>query len=294
MAHFDDLASFAAVVREGSFTRAAAQIGVSQSALSHTISGLERRLNLKLLNRTTRSVSPTEAGARLYRTVASRLADIEAELASLGDLRGRPAGKVRITASQHAVHTLVWPRLAPWLAQYPEIHVEINAENRFVDIVAERYDIGVRLGDDVAQDMIAVRIAEDMRMAVAGSPAYFARHPRPRTPQDLVEHACIGMRLPTHGGLMPWEFVKRGKTVNVHVKGQVIFNHGDMVVEAAIAGYGLTWAPHDMVQSAVDAGLLETVLDDWAVTFPGYHAYYASRNASPATTLVVTALRQTA
>ena len=229
MAHFDDLAAFAAVVREGSFTRAAAQMGVSQSALSHTIRTLERRLELKLLNRTTRSVSPTEAGVRLYRTVASRLADIEAELTALGDLRGRPAGTVRITAPQHAVHSLIWPCLKPWLAQYPDIHLEISAENRFVDIVAERYDIGVRLGNDVAQDMVAVRIAPDLRMAVTGSPAYFAAHPRPRNPQDLSTHICIGMRLPTHGGLMPWEFMKRGKTLSAHIRGQIVFNHGDLV-----------------------------------------------------------------
>ena len=202
MARFDDLAAFAAVVRTGSFTRAAAQMGVTQSALSQTVRALERRLDLKLLNRTTRSVSPTEAGERLYQTVGPRFADIEAELTVLGEMRGKPAGTVRITATEHAVRTLVWPRLQSWLQKYPDIKIEISSDNRFTDIVAERFDIGVRLGADVAKDMIAVRMAPDMRMVVVGSPTYFARHPPPRTPQDLTEHDCIGLRLPTHGGLV--------------------------------------------------------------------------------------------
>src|SRR5271169_3078616 len=206
MARFDDLAAFAAVARAGSFTRAAAQLGVSQSALSQTVRGLERRLDLKLLNRTTRSVSPTEAGERLYQSVGPRFADIEAELAVLGELRGKPAGSVRITATEHAARTLIWPRLEGWLPKYPDINIEISSDNRFTDIVAERFDIGVRLGGDVAKDMIAVRIAPDMRMIVVGSPAYFARHPRPTTPQDLTAQDCVSLRLPTHGGLMNWEF----------------------------------------------------------------------------------------
>jgi DNA-binding transcriptional LysR family regulator len=292
MNHFDDLAAFAAVVRARSFTRAAAQLGVSQSALSQTVRALEHRLDLKLLNRTTRSVSPTEAGERLYQTVGPRLADIEAELAVLGELRGKPAGTVRITATEHAVRTLIWPRLAPWLRQYPDIKIEISADNRFTDIVAERFDIGVRLGADVAKNMIAVRIAPDMRLAVVGNPDYFARRPPPRTPQDLTDHDCIGMRLPTHGGLLNWEFMRRGKSVNVHVTGRLVFNATELVLAAALAGQGLAWVPQDLVDEPIAAGRLRSTLDDWAMTFPGYHLYYASRRASPALTLVVDALRQ--
>jgi DNA-binding transcriptional LysR family regulator len=291
MARFDDLAAFAAVVRESSFTRAAAQLGVSQSALSQTVRGQERRLDLKLLNRTTRSVSPTEAGERLYQTVGPRFADIEAELAVLGELRGKPAGTVRITATEHAVRTLVWPRLQPWLPKVPDIRVEISSDNRFTDIVAERFDIGVRLGADVAKDMIAVRMAPDLRVAVVGSPAYFARHPRPRTPQDLTEHDCIGLRLPTHGGLLNWEFKRRGRSMNAHVTGRLVFNTSDLIIAAASAGLGLAWVPEDLVEKHIAAGRLLSVLDEWAATYPGYHLYYAGRRASPALALVVQALR---
>jgi DNA-binding transcriptional LysR family regulator len=293
MTRFDDLAAFAAIVRVGSFTRAAAQLGVSQSALSQTVRALERRLDLKLLNRTTRSVSPTEAGERLYQTVGPRLADIEEELAVLGEMRGKPAGTVRITATEHAVRTLVWPRLQPWLPKYPDIKLEISSDNRFTDIVAERFDIGVRLGSDVAKDMIAVRIAPDLRTTVVGTPAYFARHAQPRTPQDLTGHDCIGRRLPTHGGLMNWEFRRRGKNVNVQVSGRLAFNTSELIVAAALAGHGLAWLPDDLVREHIAAGRLVPVLDDWAVAFPGYHLYYASRRASPALALVVDALRHT-
>jgi DNA-binding transcriptional LysR family regulator len=255
------------------------------------VQALERRLDLKLLNRTTRSVSPTEAGERLYQTVGPRFADIEAELAVLGELRGKPAGTVRITATEHAVRTLVWPRLKAWLPKYPDIRIEISSDNRFTDIVAERFDIGVRLGADVAKDMIAVRMAPDMRTVVVASPAYFARHPRPSKPQDLTEHDCIGMRLPTHGGLLNWEFKRRGKSVNAHVTGRLVFNNSELMVAAALAGHGLTWVPDDVVSQHVAAGRLVTVLDDWAMTYPGYHLYYASRRASPALALVVKALR---
>lgn len=291
MTRFDDLAAFAAVVREGSFTRAAAQMGVTQSALSQTVRALERKLDMKLLNRTTRSVSPTEAGERLYLTVGPRLADIEAELAVLGELRGKPAGTVRITATEHAVQTLVWPRLRPWLSKYPDIKIEISSDNRFIDIVAERFDIGVRLGVDVAKDMIAVRMASDLRMAVVGSPDYFARHPRPRTPQDLTEHDCICLRLPTHGGLLNWEFKRRGKSINAHVTGRLVFNTTELTVAAALAGHGLAWVPANIIDESIAMGQLTPVLDDWAITYPGHHLYYASRNASPALALVVEALR---
>jgi DNA-binding transcriptional LysR family regulator len=292
MARFDDLAAFAAVVRVGSFTRAAAQMGVTQSALSQTVRSLERRLDLKLLNRTTRSVSPTEAGERLYRTVGPRFADIEAELAMLGELRGKPVGTIRITATEHAVRTLIWPRLLPWLPKYPDIKVEISSDNRFIDIVSERFDIGVRLGGDVAKDMIAVRMAPDMRLVVVGSPGYFRRHPRPRMPQDLTGHDCIGMRLPSHGGLLPWEFKRRGKSINAHVSGRLVFNSSEMVIAAALSGHGLAWVPDDAVAEHMAKGRLVSVLDDWSQTFPGYHAYYATRSASPALGLVVEALRQ--
>jgi len=291
MPRFDDLAAFAAVVRAGSFTRAAAQMGVTQSALSQTVRSLERRLDLKLLNRTTRSVSPTEAGERLFSTVGPRFADIEAELAVLGELRGKPAGTVRITATEHSVRTLVWPRLQPWLPNFPDVKVEISSDNRFIDIVAERFDIGVRLGGDVAKDMIAVRMAPDMRLVVVGSPDYFARHARPRAPQDLTEHDCLCLRLQSHGGLLPWEFKRRGKRINAHVTGRLVFNSSAMIVAAALAGHGLAWVPDDAAGEHIAAGRLVSVLDDWSQTFPGYHLYYASRNSSPALALVVAALR---
>jgi DNA-binding transcriptional LysR family regulator len=291
MARFDALAAFVAVVRERSFTRAAAQMGISQSALSQTIRALEAKLKLKLLNRTTRSVSPTEAGERLYLTLAPRFADIEAELAVLGELRGKPAGTVRITATETAVRTLVWPRLQPWLPKHPDIKVEISSDNRFIDIVAERFDIGVRIGSDVAKDMIAVRMATDMRMAVVGSPEYFARRGQPRTPQDLTDHDCIALRLPTHGGLLSWEFKRRGKITNVHVSGQLVCNTTELTVVAALAGQGLARAPVNFVKESLAKGHLISVLDDWAMVYPGHHLYYASRSASPALMLVVQALR---
>jgi DNA-binding transcriptional LysR family regulator len=291
MAKFDDLSAFAAVVRVGSFTRAAAQLGVTQSALSQTVRALERRLDLKLLNRTTRSLSPTEAGERLFQAVGPRFADIEAELAVLGELRGKPAGSVRITATEHAARALIWPRLDAWLPKYPDINIEISSDNRFTDIVAERFDIGVRLGGDIAKDMIAVRMAPDMRMAVVGSPAYLARQRRPKTPQDLTEHDCIRQRLPTHGGLMNWEFKRRGRSVTAHVTGRLVFNDSSLIVEAAVRGHGLIWVSEGIVAEHVAAGRLTKVLDDWAITYPGYHLYYASRRASPALALVVEALR---
>lgn len=291
MTRFDDLAAFAAVVREGSFTRAAAQLGVTQPALSQTIRTLERRLDLKLLNRTTRSVSPTEAGERLYLTVGPRFADIDAELAALSESRDTPTGTVRITATETAARTLVWPRLQPLLSKYPDIKIEVSSENRFIDIVAERFDIGVRLGLDVAKDMIAVRMAPDMRMTVVGSPDYFKRRRPPRTPQELAEHDCICLRLPTHGALLQWEFKRRGKNINVQVTGRLVFNATDMIVAAALQGHGLAWVPEAVVSELVAAGNLTAVLEEWAMAYPGHHLYYASRGASPALALVVEALR---
>ena len=291
MPKYDDLAAFAAVVQAGSFTRAAARLGITQSALSQTIRALERRLELKLLNRTTRSVSPTEAGGRLYETVGPRFADIEAELNLLAEMRGKPAETVRINASEHAVRSLVWPRLLSWMPRYPDIKIEISSDNRFADIVAERFDIGVRLGGDVAKDMIAVRIAPDMTMTAVGSPAYFAKRRPPVTAHDLGDHDCIGLRLPSLGGLMNWEFKQRERTVNAHVTGRLVFNRNDLVLDAALAGYGLAWLPDDMVRPHLEAGSLQSILDDVAITFPGYHVYFASRRASPALSLVVDALR---
>jgi DNA-binding transcriptional LysR family regulator len=198
---------------------------------------------------------------------------------------------VRITATEHAVRTLIWPRLLPWLPKYPDIKIEISSDNRFADIVGERFDIGIRLGDDVAKNMIAVRVAQDMRIVVVGSPAYFAGHPQPSTPQDLGEHDCIGLRLPTHGGLLPWEFKQGARAVNAHVKGRLVFNQNQLIVEAALAGHGLAWLPQDLVEEHIKAGRLVTTLNRWTITYPGYHLYYATRRASQALMLVVEALR---
>ena len=291
MARYDNLAAFAAVVRAGSFTRAAAQLGMTQSGLSQAVRGLEKRLDFKLLNRTTRSISTTEAGEQLYRTVESRLADIDAELALLAEKRGKPAGTIRITATEHAVRSLIWPRLLPWLPKYPDIHIEISSDNRFTDIVADRFDIGVRLGGDVERDMIAVRIAPDMRMVVVGSPSYFAERSPPQALQDLEAHDCIGLRLPTHGGLLQWEFTLRDKTVVTRTSGRLIFNTSELMLDAAAAGHGLAWVPRDLAERRLDDGSLVAVLEAFAITYPGYHVYYATRRASPALTLVVEALR---
>lgn len=290
--NFNDLLAFVAVARAGSFTRAAAQLGVSQSALSHTIRGLEDRLGLRLLTRTTRSVSPTEAGERLFETVAPRFEEIEAELAGLSALRDKPAGNIRISAAEHAANTVLWPKLATFLPDYPDIKVEITVNYSLIDIVAERYDAGVRLGDQVAKDMIAVRIAPDLRMAVVGSPTYLSKRTPPRTPHDLAAHDCINLRLPTHGSLYAWEFAKDGHELNVRVQGQLVFNGSMPILRAALAGFGMACVPEDMVQEHVAEGRLTRVLEEWCPAFPGYHLYYASRRqSSPAFALLVDALR---
>jgi len=290
--NINDLLAFLAVAREQSFTKAAAKLGVSQSALSHTIRGLEERLGLQLLNRTTRSVSPTEAGERLLRSVGPRFVEIDAELAALSELRAKPAGTIRITAGEHAANTFLWPALEKLLPDYPDIKVEIVVDYGLTDIVAERYDAGVRLGEDVAKDMIAVRIAPDMRMAVVGAPSYFARHPKPKTPQDLTKHSCINLRLPTHGGLYAWEFEKRGRELKVRVDGQLVFNNLALRTNAALTGLGLACMPEDEVQAYLKDGRLIRVLADWCPPFPGYHLYYPShRHHSPAFALLVDALR---
>lgn len=290
--NFNDLLAFIMVAREGSFTRAAAQLGVSQSALSHTIRGLESRLGLRLLTRTTRSVSPTEAGERLLTNIAPRFDEIEAELAALSALKDKPSGNIRITAAEHAVEMVLWPKLATFLPNYPDIRVEISINYGLTDIVAERFDAGVRLGDQVAKDMIAVRIAPDLRMAVVGAPSYFAKRQIPLTPHDLAYHDCINLRLPTHGGLLVWEFEKDGHALNVRTEGQLVFNSSRPRLKAALEGFGIAFLPEDMVLEPIRAGQLQRVLDEWCPSFPGYHIYYPSRRQnSPAFALLVEALR---
>jgi DNA-binding transcriptional LysR family regulator len=289
---FNDLLAFLAVARERSFTRAAARLGVSQSALSHSVRGLEARLGVRLLTRTTRSVAPTEAGERLLRTVDPRFEEIEMELAALGELREKPAGTIRITAGEHAAEAILWPTLEKLLPDYPDIKVEIVIDYGLTDIVAERYDAGVRLGEQVAKDMIAVRIGPDMRMTVIGAPSYFARRKQPRTPQDLTAHDCINIRLPTYGGLYAWEFEKGGRELRVRVEGQLVFNNIALRLSAALAGFGLAYLPEDQVRTHLAEGRLVRVLADWCPPFPGYHLYYPSRRQPrPAFALLVEALR---
>ena len=288
----NDLLAFVTVAREGSFTRAAAKLGVSQSALSHTIRRLEERIGLRLLTRTTRSVSATQAGERLLQTVGPRFAEIEAEVAALSELRDKPAGTIRITAGEHAANATLWPAFARILPNYPDIKVEITVDYGLTDIVAERYDAGVRLGEQIAKDMIAVRIGPDLRMAVVGSRSYFERRKRPQTPRDLTAHDCICLRLPTYGGLYAWEFEKNGREVKVQVEGQLVFNNIALRLNAALAGLGLAYLPQDQVQADIAAGRLVRVLADWCPPFAGYHIYYPSRRqSSPAFALLVDALR---
>jgi DNA-binding transcriptional LysR family regulator len=287
-----DLLAFLAVARERSFTKAGKKLGISQSALSHTIRGLEERLGLRLLTRTTRSVSPTEAGDRLLASVGSRFEEIETELEALSELRDKPAGSIRITASENAASTILLPKLAHFLLQYPDIKVEIVIDYGLTDIVAQRFDAGVRSGEQVAKDMIAVRIAPDMRMAVVSAPSYFARRSSPKKPQDLTEHNCINLRLPIHGGLYAWEFEKAGRELRVRVEGQLVLNATSQMLSAALAGLGLAYMPEQMVQAYIADGRLMRVLEDWCEPYSGYHLYYPSRRqSSPAFKLLVDALR---
>jgi DNA-binding transcriptional LysR family regulator len=287
-----DLQSFLVVARERSFTKAAAKLGVSQSALSHMMRELEERLGLRLLTRTTRSVAPTEAGERLLRTVGPRLEEIDAELTSLSDLRGKPAGTVRITAGEHAAQTVLWPKLSKLLPHYPDIKLEVIVDYGLRDIVAERYDAGVRSGEQIAKDMIAVRIGPDLRMAVVGAPSYFANRPRPKIPQDLTAHTCINLRLPTYGSVYAWEFEKGGREMKVHVEGQLTFNNLMLRIEAALAGCGLAYLPEDHVRGHIAEGRLIRALADWCPPYAGYHLYYPSRrHSSAAFAAVVEALR---
>ena len=288
----NDIVAFLAVARQRSFTRAAAQLGVSQSALSQTLRGLEARLGLRLLTRTTRSVAPTEAGERLLHAAGPRLDEIDAELAALSEFRDKPAGTIRITAHDHALRTVLWPALEKLLPDYPDIKVEVVIDYGLTDIVAGRYDAGVRSGEMVAKDMISVRIGPDMRSAVVGAPPYFAKRTRPKTPHDLTTHSCINLRLPTHGGLYAWEFEKGGRELRVRVEGQLVFNGTAPMLDAALAGLGLAYVPEDTVQAHLAAGRLIRVLADWCPPYPGYHLYYPSRRQlTPAFALLVEALR---
>jgi len=288
----NDLLAFLAIARERSFTRAAAHLGVSQSALSHTMRGLEERLGLRLLTRTTRSVATTEAGERLLRTLGPRFDEIEAELAAIAELRDKPAGTIRITTSGHAAETILMPALAKFLLDYPDVHVEAVIDLGLTDIVAQRYDAGIRLGEQVEKDMIAVRIGPELRMAAVASPSYFVAHAKPKRPQDLVEHSCINIRLQTYGGLYAWEFEKNDRPLNVRVNGQIVCNNPAAVLSAALQGLGIAYLPEDMVRAQIAQKNLVRVLGDWCPPFPGYHLYYPSkRQPSPAFALLVEALR---
>jgi DNA-binding transcriptional LysR family regulator len=288
----DNLLAFLAVGQERSFTKAAAKLGVSQSALSHTVRELETRLGVRLLTRTTRSVSPTEAGERLLQTLGPSFDEIDTQLAAISELREKPAGTIRITATEYATNAVLLPKLAKILREHPDIKVEIISDYGLTDIVAQRFDAGVRDGGQVAKDMIAVRIGPDARMAVVGAPAYFRNRSTPKKPQELVEHNCINLRLPTHGGLYAWEFEKGPRELRVRVEGQLIFNTTSQMLNAALAGLGLAYVPEGLVQSYVDKGRLKRVLEDWCAPYPGYHLYYPSRRQpSAAFKLLVDALR---
>jgi DNA-binding transcriptional LysR family regulator len=287
-----DLAGLVVVAEEGSFTRAAARLGVSQSALSHTVRKLETRLGIRLLTRTTRSVSTTEAGKRLLETVRPALETIDHQLESLSELRDRPSGTIRITTPDHAAQTVLWPVIDKFLVQYPDVNIEIDADTSLTDIVAERFDAGVRLGEQIAKDMIAVRIGPQLRMAVIAAPSYFAAHGKPKTPHDLTHHKCINLRMRSSGGLYVWEFEKNGKEVNVRVEGQVTFNGAAPIMEAVRSGHGIAYVMEDRAKPLLDSGAAVRVMESWCPWFDGYHLYYPSRRQpTPAFSLLVDALR---
>jgi DNA-binding transcriptional LysR family regulator len=288
----DELTAFVAVARERSFTKAAAKLGVSQSSLSHIMRDLEARLGVRLLSRTTRNVALTEPGELLMRTVAPRLEEIAGAVAGLSEYREKPAGTIRLTATEHAARALLLPVLETLLPNYPDIKVEVVLDYGLTNIVAERYDAGIRSGELVEKDMIAVPIGPDLRMAVVGAPSYFREHPRPRTPQDLTEHRAINLRLPTHGGLYAWEFEKKGRELRVRVDGPLVFNSSALILDAAIAGLGLGYLTETQVEPYLESGRLVRVLEDWCEPFSGYHLYYpATRLRTSAFTLLVDALR---
>lgn len=280
------------VAEERSFTRAAAKLGIAQSTLSHTIRQLEERMGLRLLTRTTRSVAPTEAGERLLRTITPRLAEIEDEIAALMSLRETPSGSIRLTLSDHALHSVVWPKLRPVLARYPELQVELRLDSTFRNIVEEGFDAGVRLGESVEKDMVAVRIGPDWRLVAVASPAYLAAHPRPEHPQDLLQHVCINMRQETAGGLYAWEFEKDGQELRVRVRGQLTFNTSYAMIDAAVAGYGIAYVPENIVERELASGALVCLLDEWSPPFDGYYLYFPTRRQNlPAFRVIVEALR---
>jgi DNA-binding transcriptional LysR family regulator len=291
--NLNDLVAFITVARERSFTRAAAKLGISQSSLSHLIRDLETRLGIRLLTRTTRSVSPTDAGERLLNNVGPHLEEVDKELESLRDLlRATPSGTIRISSTDYATDNILWPRLLPFLRQYSEINVELITDYGLTDIVAERFDAGVRAGEQVAKDMIAMRIGPDISMAVVGAPSYFRKRPEPKVPQDLVRHRCINLRLPTHGGLYAWEFEQANREIRVRVDGQLTFNGTPQMLNAALSGFGLAYLPEDVAQPYLDKQRLKRVLEDWCQPYAGYHLYYPSRRQSSAAfALMVDALR---
>jgi DNA-binding transcriptional LysR family regulator len=287
-----DILIFFEVARQRSFTRAAIKLGMSQSSLSHIIRDLEARLGVRLLNRTTRSVSPTEAGERLLKNVAPRLEEVSAEIAAVSDLNGKPAGTVRITAIDHIIDTLLWPRLAPVLPNYPDLNIEIHSDYKLVDIAADRYDIGVRYGDQVEEDMIAVRLTADIPTMIVGSPSYFSWHAQPATLQDLMKHNCITLRLASSGGIYAWELLHDGRKVEARVSGQAVFTSALPMVQAALSGNGLAFVTEDLVAEHVREGRLVHVMRDWCGEFPGLHAYYPSRrHESRALRTVIDAIR---
>jgi DNA-binding transcriptional LysR family regulator len=287
-----ELKAFVAVAADRSFTRAAAKLGLSPSALSHTVRGLEERLGLRLLSRTTRSVSMTEAGERLYRSVAAHFDEIRAEIDALSELRDKPSGTIRINSAIHAMEMVLRPKLAAFLVEYPDITVEVSVNDGFVDIVGERFDAGVRLGESISKDMIAVRIGPDWRFVVVGTPDYFARRSPPSHPGELTNHQCINLRLASAGGLYAWEFEKDGRELEVRVSGQAVFDSILPVVNAAVDGLGLAFVPEDLARPHVDAGRLQIVLEDWCPLIQGYHLYYPNRRlASPAFALFLDAMR---
>lgn len=275
--NFNDLHAFLAVARQQSFTRAAAQLGISQSALSHAMRNLEARLDIRLLNRTTRSVTPTDAGQHLLDTMGPHFDGIEAQIDTLSDDPEQPRGTVRINSSEHAIETVLWPKLSPLMHAYPDIDIELNADNSFANIVAERFDAGVRLGGQVADGMIAMRIGPDLSMAAVASPSYFERYGQPETPHDLTQHQCINMRFPTYGGLYAWEFAKGGQSLQVQVDGSLVLNSTRHIVEAATDGHGICYVITDRVAEHLQDGRLEQVLADWSPSFAGHHLYYPER-----------------
>jgi DNA-binding transcriptional LysR family regulator len=291
---FNDLIWFLAVAEERSFTRAAAKLGITQSTLSHTIKRLETRMGIRLLTRTTRSVAPTDAGERLKQSLAPRVAEVEAEIAALMAYRDKPAGTIRLTLSDHGLESVVWPKLRPVLGAYPDIKLEFSIDNGLRNIVEDGFDAGVRLGESVEKDMVAVRIGPDWRLVAVASPSYLATHPRPVHPHDLIGHDCINMRQARAGGLYAWEFEKDGQELRVRVDGQLTFNASYAMVDAVVNGYGIAYLPEDLVDRHIAAGDLVVLLDEWSPRFPGYYIYYPSRRQSlPAFKIIVDALRHT-